>query len=311
MKAIIVAGPTASGKSALAARIAREFGGIVVNADSMQVYSGMPILTASPDEGCLSLAPHLLYGVLAPQDSCSVGRWLDMARKTAKSVQQQGKIPVIVGGTGLYLQSLTKGLAPAPDIPDSVREEGRRRLLSIGNQAFYQELAALDPKMAAELHPSNSQRLVRAWEVMTASGRSLADWRMDRHQGQLDADFFSLLLLPPAKEARSAAEGRFFSMIEQGALGEAEAIRALDLDPALPASKVLGLAGLIRHLEGEITLNEAIEQAQIATNQYAKRQRTWFRHRFMADFSVSAQLSESATVKIFSIIRQFLLTKES
>ena len=164
--------------------------------------------------------------------------------------------------------------------------------------------------MAAELHPSNSQRLIRAFEVMKASGRSLAQWRMEAHQGGLEGDVLSILLTPPADETRRVIGKRFEAMIEQGALAEAKTIMALDLDPALPASKVLGLAELIRCLKGEIDLEEAVRSSCLATSRYAKRQRTWFRHRFVADYTVAAQFSERDEAKIFSIIRQFLLTEE-
>lgn len=307
-KTIIVAGPTASGKSALAVRIAEEFGGVVINADSMQIYDGLPILSAQPDAAQQARAPHRLYGALAPDDPCSVGRWLDMAAAEARAAWNQDRLPVVTGGTGLYLQALQDGLAPVPDIPAPVRAETRRMLAEIGNERFHAMLAARDPIMGARLHPSNSQRLARAWEVIEASGRSLADWQQEPAQGRLDGDILPILLLPAPAILYAACDERFLAMTAEGAQEEARAFRTRALDPALPVMKTLGLAELIAHAEGRLDLDQAVMMAQGATRRYAKRQRTWFRHRLPARHIAYEQFSERLSDEIFSIIRQFLLT---
>ncbi len=310
-KAIIVAGPTASGKSALALALAQAVNGVVINADSMQVYAGLRVLTARPSPADEALAPHRLYGVLAPSDLCSVGRWRALALAEMEAAWAAGRLPVVVGGTGLYLRALTQGLSPIPEIPETVRAETRALLERLGNQAFHARLAGRDPVMAARLHPGNSQRLARAWEVLEATGRSLADWQDQPAPDRLEAATATVLLAPPREALYQSCDRRFLAMLEQGALDEVAALMALRLDPALPVMKALGVPELAAHLAGRLGLEQAMAQAQQATRHYAKRQSTWFRHQLAADFVLNAQYSERFFDGIFSNIRQSPLTPDT
>jgi tRNA dimethylallyltransferase len=307
-KLVVVVGPTASGKSGLALRLAELFDGVVINADSMQVYQGVPILTAQPDQDQQSRRPHRLYGVVAPEQSCSAGQWRRLAHDACHAAWDQGKLPILVGGTGLYVRSLLDGLSPIPDIPDAIRSQSRDLFAELGNEAFHHLLARHDPLMAARLDPGNSQRLVRAWEVLQATGRSLAEWQDEPRQGGLTAERRIVTLLPERLALYQACDQRLAAMVEQGALEEVAALIERRLDPALPAMKALGVAELAAHLRGELSLSAALATAQQATRNYAKRQMTWFRHQLVADLEVTEQLSESQSDKIFSFIRHFLLT---
>jgi len=306
--ALIIAGPTASGKSGLALRIAREFDGVVINADSMQVYDALPILTARPTPEDEAAAPHRLYGVLPPSETCSAARWRDLAAAEMDAAWMAGRLPVVTGGTGLYLRSLMQGLSPVPQIPEAIRQEARSRLAALGNAPFHAELARLDPVMAARLDPGNSQRLARAWEVLAATGRSLADWQAEPAEGGVAARWLTIVLAPERTHLYAACEGRFKAMIARGALDEVAAFTALNLDPELPVMKVLGLRELAAHLRGECTLDQAVAAALQATRNYAKRQSTWMRHQLAASLTASEQLSESLIATIFLKIRQFHLT---
>jgi tRNA dimethylallyltransferase len=304
-KLLVVAGPTASGKSALALRLAEEFAGTIINADSMQVYQWVPILTAQPTDAERARAPHLLYGVIPPEQSCSAGIWRQMASEACAQAWAEGRLPLLVGGTGLYIRSLLQGLSPIPDIPEPVRDASRRLLAELGNEEFHKLLAARDPVIAGRLDPGNSQRLARAWEVLQATGRSLAEWQAEPRQGGLAADSRIIAVLPPRQSLYAACDRRLESMLQQGALAEVERLLARHLDPALPVMKALGVAEFAAHLRGECTLAQALAAAQRATRNYAKRQMTWFRHQLIADYVVSAQFSETECEKIFSFIRSF------
>jgi len=306
--AVVIAGPTASGKSGLALALARHMDGVVINADSMQVYGGLPILTAQPKPADQALAPHRLYGVLPPSEPCSAARWRHLATTEMEAAWGAGKLPIVVGGTGLYLRSLMQGLSPIPEIPEAVRGAVRLRLAELGNVAFHAHLTGRDRVMGARLQVGDSQRMVRALEVLEATGRSLADWQAEPLEGGVAAAWYSVLLLPGRDLLAAACDGRFLAMVEAGALHEVAAIMALGLDPALPAMKALGLRELAAHLAGRGDLSSAVAAAQQATRQYAKRQRTWFRHQLNASEAISEQLSESLLATIFLKIRQFCLT---
>ncbi|MCW5730280.1 MAG: tRNA (adenosine(37)-N6)-dimethylallyltransferase MiaA [Alphaproteobacteria bacterium] len=302
---VLVAGPTASGKSALALRLARAFDGVVINADSMQVYRGLPILTAQPDEIARAAAPHRLYGVLDAGEACSVARWRDMALAEIERAGAAGRLAVLVGGTGLYLRALLQGLAELPEIPAGIRDEARRFVAEAGPAAAHAWLAGKDPETAAGLAPGDRQRLARAIEVLRATSRGLRAWQRDaRPAPELHAG--TILLMPPRAVLRERCDARFRNMVEAGALREVAAIMARGLDPSLPAMKVLGLRELASHLAGDCGLDEAVVRAQAATRRYAKRQTTWFRHQFKADLVVKD--SESLEGDIFAFIRHFLLT---
>lgn len=306
--AIAIAGPTASGKSGMALAIAREFDGVVINADSMQVYDVLRVVTARPSAEEEALAPHRVYGVLPPSVACSAALWKDLAAEAMEQAWAAGKLPVVVGGTGLYLRTLMHGISPVPEIPENIRAEARARLERQGNAAFHAELAARDPVMAARLDPANSQRLSRAWEVIEATGRSLAEWQALPMEGGVAARWRTFALLPPRDALYANCDRRFAMMMEHGAPDEVRALLALNLDPSLPAMKALGVPELAGWLGGAWDRGTAITRACQSTRNYAKRQMTWFRNQLDAPEVISTQFSESLSPGIFKIIRQFLLT---
>jgi tRNA dimethylallyltransferase len=309
---LIVAGPTGSGKSALAIDAAVEFRGTVINADSMQVYRELRLLTARPSAADEARVPHRLFGVLSAAEVCSVGRWLAMAADEITLARTQGRQPIVVGGTGLYLKALTNGLVPVPEIPADVRGEARAMHRRLGGEAFKDRLAGLDPGAASRLPAGDSQRLIRAYEVVAATGRTLADWqRQTPAKPVVDARFATIVLQPPREALYATVDARFDAMIAAGALDEVRALVALGLDPTLPAMKAVGVKELAAHLRGEIGLEEACAAARQATRNFAKRQRTWLRHQLGAADRVFEQYSERMSSEMFSFIRQFLLTRRS
>jgi len=311
---VIVTGPTASGKSGLALDLAEAFGGVVINADSIQVYRDLAILTARPDLAAMRRAPHRLYGVLPGAERCSAGRWRVMAEAEIAAAYGQGLLPIVVGGTGLYLRALIDGLDPVPEVPESVRAAARALHAELGGAGFHAALARRDPAMAARLHPNDRQRLLRAWEVVEASGRSLAAWQAEGADARPSGlgRVFWLQCRPARAELYRACDARFLGMIEAGALDEVRALNALGLDPSLPIMQSLGVRELSAHLAGDLTLEAATALAQQATRNYAKRQETWLRRQLPpaeADsMAVIEQFSKSLRADTFSKIRQFLLT---
>lgn len=306
---LIVAGPTASGKSALAMDVAAAFDGVVVNADSMQVYRELRILTARPSPADEARVPHRLYGVQPAAEPCSAGRWRTLAADVIAEARAAGRLPVVVGGTGLYLEALTAGLAPVPPVPDAVRDAARAEHARLGGEAFRAALAARDPESAARLPATDTQRLIRAWEVVHATGRPLPHWqRQAPTTPALDARFATIAVVPPRDIIYAAAEARFERMLEDGALDEVQALLALELPPDLPAMKAVGVRELAEVLAGRCPLADAAAAAKRATRTYAKRQLTWLRHRVAADLMLDAQYSERFTERILSFIRRFLLT---
>jgi tRNA dimethylallyltransferase len=277
--AVLIAGPTASGKSALALKLARDFGCAVINADSMQVYRELRILSARPDDAEQAIAPHYLYGFVSALEPFSVGKWLEAAADALADCRSKRLVPLIVGGTGLYFAALTNGLSPIPEIHASIRVEARQRLAEIGNERFHAELALRDPVMAARLAPGDSQRLVRAWEVIEATGQSLAEWQQLKSPPVLTGSLASFVLKPDRTWLNARIASRFEGMIKAGALDEVRALIGKGLDPQLPAARALGVPQLIAHLEGRLSIEDAISQAVGETRRYAKRQMTWFRHQ--------------------------------
>ena len=271
-RVLLIAGPTASGKSALALAQARERNGVIINADALQVYDALRILTARPTAEDEALAPHRLYGHVRAAKAYSVAAWLDDAQREIAAAREAGLLPVVVGGTGLYFRALERGLAPVPPIPEAIRSSWRQ----FGGD-LHAELLRRDPAMAARLQPGDRQRIVRALEVIDATGRSLLDWQ---RQGEASAPLAGVVverifLDVPRAELHARAAARFRRMIGEGALDEAR--RLMDFDPALPVMKAIGLPELIAHLRGEISLASAIAQAETATRRYIKRQLTWWR----------------------------------
>jgi tRNA dimethylallyltransferase len=280
---VIIGGPTASGKSGLALAVAEALNGTVINADSMQLYQGLPLLTAQPSGMDCARAPHRLYAVLKATEVCSAARWRDLALDEIRKAQAEDRLPVIVGGTGFYLRTLLLGISPIPEIPLSFRHEAAALQKEMGNPRFHEELAKRDPLTAAKLDPFNTQRLVRAWEVFHATGKSLAEWQAAPRTGTPeDLRFLTVTLQPPRALLYAACNSRFHQMLDRGALEEA--INFRELAPAnTPLSGALGYPELLAHLAGKISLAEAIPLAQQSTRNYAKRQTTWFRHQIKAD----------------------------
>lgn len=306
---VIVAGPTGSGKSALALALAEKFNGTVINADSMQVYRDLRILTARPSEEDEARAPHRLYGVLDAAEHCSAARWCGMAVAAVEEARAASRLPILCGGTGLYLKALTEGLSPMPEIPDATRSDLRRRYSDGNGGALHQALAAADPRSAAVIPPTDRQRMLRALEVWQATGRSLQDWQALPPEPVLpDAEFHTIVLLPPRQPLYDSCDDRLRGMIASGAIEEVRALKALNLDPELPAMKALGVDALMQHLDGVLDLDTAVAAAQQATRRYVKRQFTWFTRQIIADLSVEEKYSEKLEDRIFSFILKKGLT---
>ena len=276
--AVLIAGPTASGKSGLALSLARRFGGVVINADSMQVYAELSILTARPAPADEAAAPHWLYGHVSAREAYSVGRFVTEAMDAIARARAEGVLPILVGGTGLYFKALTQGLADIPAVPDNIRAHWRARADQIGVAALHAELAARDPEMAARLRPTDPQRVTRALEILDATGRSLSTFQAAHGPPALPLDSVATIALMPEREHLHAAiDGRFEAMVEAGALDEVARVRALALSTALPAMRAIGVESLGRVLDGAVSRADAIQAAQTETRRYAKRQMTFLR----------------------------------
>ncbi|MEI6557150.1 MAG: tRNA (adenosine(37)-N6)-dimethylallyltransferase MiaA [Rhodospirillaceae bacterium] len=277
---LVIGGPTASGKSGLALALARRAGGVVINADSMQVYRDLSVLTARPGAEALATVPHRLYGVLGAGEVCSVARWLGLALAEIATAHRTGALPVLVGGTGLYLGALTGGLSALPEIPPAIRALARQRLERDGAAALHADLGRRDPATAARLPPGDRQRIVRAWEVLEATGRPLSSWQNENRGAPPPGLSLSTIVLdPPRPDLYRSCDLRFDAMMAAGALAEVQALNALGLEPDRPALKALGVPELRRHLAGDLSLDAAAALARQSTRRYAKRQVTWFRHQ--------------------------------
>ena len=275
----LIAGPTASGKSALALALARDRGGEIVNADSMQLYADLRILTARPDAAETGLAPHHLFGIADAAEAWSVGRWLTAAREVLAGIAARGREAFVVGGAGLYFFALTRGLSEMPAVPAATRREAMSLFDAEGEAAFRDRLATIDPAAAARISIGDRQRLTRAFEVFLATGRSLTDWQTPAAPLLPQGAWRALILEPPRNELYARCDTRLAAMLDAGALDEVAALVARDLPPALPAMKALGVAPFAAHLRGDLTLAEALAAAQRDTRRYAKRQTTWFRNQ--------------------------------
>lgn len=282
----IIAGPTASGKSAKAIDLAEKLDGVIINCDSMQIYDGLHILTAQPPEGDLKKAPHLLYSHLHPNEACSAGNWRELVEPVIHDVLKQNKTPIIVGGSGLYIKALTDGLSPMPDIPQDVRDATMALHQKLGNPAFHAELEKRDPIMAARFHPFHTARLVRAWEVLEATGKSLSQWQDLSRIGPPEHWEFEIdVIIPDRPVLHQRCNDRFLWMLDNGALEETEAFATRvdqgEVHHNVPLLKALGYREMLSFIKGEKTKNEAIEKAQARTRQYAKQQVTWFRNQLL------------------------------
>jgi tRNA dimethylallyltransferase len=304
-RALIVAGPTASGKSALALAIASRIGGTIINTDSMQVYRELRTLTARPTEKDEALVPHRLYGVRPAAEAGSVAWWRDAALHEMAAARAEGRVPILTGGTGMYFAALTEGIAEIPDPGPDARAEARRLLRDEGPAALHQRLAAADPATAARLRPEDSQRIARAWEVWRGTGQGLSAWQ-SRRSAPAPWRFAAVLLDPPRDALRAAIAGRFDAMLRQGAIEEVRALLALGLSPDLPAMRAHGV------LRGDWPLDEARRRTELVTGQYTKRQATWFRHHALASpacvytinarYDVSEQSMERERADLFTFI---------
>lgn len=281
--AVLIAGPTASGKSSAALALARRIGGALINTDSMQVYREVRILSARPGEEMLGLAPHYLYGHVSVKETYSAARFQTDAIGALNEVRAEGRVPIFAGGTGLYFAALMEGLARIPVVPAAIRQCVRARRAEIGAERFFREFALRDPGTASRLRSSDTQRVLRAAEVLEASGRPLSEWQRIEGDAPLAGYTVSCFVLsPPRAELYRRIDERFDRMIAAGALDEAAQLKGLD--PSLPAAKLLGVRELWAVLDGELTLDAASAAAKTATRRYAKRQLTWFRNR-MAEWA--------------------------
>jgi tRNA dimethylallyltransferase len=279
-KAVLIAGPTASGKSALALLLAEQTGGIIINTDSMQVYRDLCVITARPTPEEEARVPHCLYGHVDASVNYSAGSYVTDAASVLAEARREGRRPIFIGGTGLYFKALTRGLSAVPPVPDEIRDAVRARLERDGVEALHAELARRDPEAGARLKPCDRTRVARAIEVIEATGRPLADWHREGQPPLLAEGGYQALFLAPDRDTLYARiDARFDAMLTKGALEEVERLAARRLDPLLPAMKAHGVPALIRYLRGEITRDEAATIGKADTRHYAKRQFTWFRHQ--------------------------------
>lgn len=298
IRAVLIAGPTASGKSALAIEIAQRLGGTVVNADSMQVYADLRTLTARPTPEEEAIVPHRLYGHVDGAINYSAMRYAEDVAAVLAELHRIGALPVLVGGTGLYFKALTEGFSAIPPVPEAVRSEFRARVDGRETSLLHAELARLDPVMAERLRPTDRMRIMRALEVHLATGRSIASFQGERHPGPLDGlPMLKLFINPEREQVRQRIDRRFEQMIAQGALDEVAALRARRLDPLLPVMRAHGVPGLIAHLDGTIGLDEAIARGQADTRAYAKRQVTWFRHQMAGWQAVAPEAAREVALR--------------
>jgi tRNA dimethylallyltransferase len=299
MKAILIAGPTASGKSGLALALAEAVGGTIVNADSMQVYRDLRVITARPTPDEEARVPHRLYGEVDATENYSVGRWLADVRPVLDEERSAGRVPIFTGGTGLYFKALTRGLSAVPPIPLEIRETVRARLEAEGPAALHAELLRRDP--GSPIKPGDRTRIARALEVLEATGRPLSDWHREGLPPLIEASgAVKVFLAPERDELRRRIDARFDAMLEAGALDEVRALAARKLDPLLPAMKAHGVPWLIRCLNGELSLAKAAEGGKNDTRRYTKRQFTWARHQ-LPDWTWTAPAGALAeTLRAFS-----------
>jgi tRNA dimethylallyltransferase len=297
-KAVLIAGPTASGKSGLALALAEQIGGTIVNADSMQIYRDLRIITARPTPDEEARVPHRLYGHVDAAENYSVGRWLADVRPVLDDVRASGRVPIVTGGTGLYFKALTRGLSAVPPIPPEIRDRIRARLEAEGPAALHAELLRRDP--GSPIKPGDRTRIARALEVLEATGRLLSDWHREGLPPLVEASqAVKIFLAPERDDLRKRIDARFEAMLQAGALDEVRALAARKLDPLLPAMKAHGVPWLIRCLNGELSLAEAAEGGKNDTRRYTKRQFTWARHQ-LPDWTWTAPAGAlAATLRAF------------
>jgi tRNA dimethylallyltransferase len=300
---IMIAGPTASGKSQLAIDLARRLGGAVINADSMQLYADLTVLTARPQPQEMQDIPHHLFGICDSAHRASVAEWLGLAATAIANVRAAGQLPIIVGGTGMYLQAGLRGIAPVPDVPADLHQHCIDLYRELGGAKFRDALAGYDADIAARLVDGDSQRLVRAMGVAMATDRPLSWWQQQPHKGALLGSVVTIAMMPPRPTLYDRINQRFDHMLMHGAVDEVARLMARQLDPGLPLMKALGVAPIAAFLQGDITKDDAAFIAKRDSRRYAKRQMTWIRNNFNAQITVEKKYSESLYEKIFSLIR--------
>ena len=306
MKAVIICGPTGAGKSSLALNLAKKYKGVIINADSVQIYREIKILSGRPTSDDYRKAPHRLYGIMSIFKPCTLGIWRKMALETIKECELSGHVPIICGGTGLYIKFLLNELSAIPEISPSIKLEAREKLKELGNENFRELLSKNDPASASRIKSGDTNRLLRAWEVFTATTKPLSYWHKKSRKAGSQHKFFKVCLMPERKALYSICDQRFLEFVEQGAVEEARAFDFITASPELPASKTLGLLELIKYTKGELELSDAVEQAQRATRRYAKRQLTWFRHQLDEDFLIQNLSCRKTVSDCFKKIVNFL-----
>lgn len=289
----IIAGPTATGKTSAAIELAIEHNGVIINADSMQIYNALPILSAQPSRQEQAAAPHRLYSHFEPNEKCSVDAWQKLALAEIALAHSNGQLPIIVGGTGFYIKALIEGLSTIPSVPAEIRQDAEEILAEIGNQEFHQRLLAKDPVMGERLHPNDSQRIIRAWEVLETTGKSLSYWQKQPNAKPPEHLVFSMEILNPPREIlRDRCNRRFDLMLTSGVMEEIEELDERisngGLSPDAPITHALGFHPLQSYIHGELLLEEAVDQAKTETRQYAKRQVTWFKNQFTEPYNLGA-----------------------
>ena len=302
-RAILIAGPTAGGKSGLAVRLAERYGGVVINADSMQVYRELRILTARPNPEEEARVPHALYGFVPGRECYSAGRFAADAARALDEARGKGLRPIVVGGTGLYFKTLIEGLSPMPEIEEPVRARWREAAARAGTGEMHRILCGRDPQMAGRLAPGDTQRIVRALEVIDQTGVSLATWqRVPREPVLSEAETIRIVVAPERADLVSRIDARFDRMVKEGAVDEVKGLAALKLDPSLPIMSALGVRPLLRHIAGGIDIAEATQLAKAETRQYAKRQATWARGNMLSWTWVAAKEMKTSEAEIVSLI---------
>ena len=298
----MICGPTAAGKSGLALALAEDWGGTVINADSMQLYRDLRVVTARPAADDEARAPHRLYGVVDGAQRASVAAWLDLLAVEMQDARQAGRLPIVVGGTGMYLQAACHGIAPIPEVPQDIHQACLDQLAADGGAAFRAALARLDPLTADRLFDGDSQRLVRAMGVVRATGRPISAWQADPHEGAVAGEAVRLAVMPPRGDIYDRIDRRFARMMESGAPEEVATLAGRGLDPSLPVMKALGVREIMAMQQGHITRSRAIELASRDSRHYAKRQMTWIRNNYHTQMTIESKLSKRITEEIFSIL---------
>lgn len=300
---LIIGGPSASGKSALAMDLAESLKGVIINADSLQIYKGLPILTAQPTLEDQRKIPHRLYSSLSPFEQCTAAIWRDLVRQEIDLVHATKALPIVVGGTGLYLKALTDGLSFIPPIPDFIREESRR-IQKDNLHQLWEDIERLDSDSLMKLHPKDQQRIARAWEVLKATGKPLRYWQKKKSPVNQDYKMLPIVVLPPRKEVYNKSEKRFDEMLTLGVMDEIATFASAYPLRDLPLSKALGALHLLDVLEGKSSLEEAVILSKTATRHYIKRQYTWFRHQFSALISLETYSTQEARQQVKKVLKE-------